>query len=350
MLSDAVHIKIIQIGVFIALLHTRIRQASEEIEFDPSRILQLLHPLGHIQDLRRHLIAQTRLQIPYDSAALHLLEVEAVAYPRVIVAVIQGQNIAACAVGVSGYIPFAADLADAPVMPKHLHRVGFAVAAEKYQSAGSPIRGDVQVLRVEDLEVFHIAAPRGGVKLGVCDIKVNTLGGVDGECDRHDQGIHISVAVAAGNTQRGILQDRCVFRHDGIVGAGFLGGILREDTEPSVSDQLKGAAAAQASLRLRQIDDRAGHPVLGTVGGLVLIPGAVAEGDNGAVGQQQLQIDAGSIQGGQLQMVEHNQRQRPTLKLRKIQKIILGTRPIRKNAVIVGHNPLKICSATIVFE
>ena len=128
---------------------------------------------------------------------------------------------------------------------------------------------------------------------------------------------------------------RYVFRHDGIVGAGFLGGILREDTELSVFEQLKGAAAAQASLRLRQIDDRAGYTVLGTVGGLVLIPGAVAEGDIGAVGQQQLQIDAGSIQGGQIQMVEQNQRQRPTLKPRKIQKIILGTRSIQKNAVIV---------------
>ena len=89
---------------------------------------------------------------------------------------------------------------------------------------------------------------------------------------------------------------------------------------------------------------------MGTVGGLILIPGAVAEGDIGAVGQQQLQIDAGGIQGGQIQIVEHNQRQRPTRKLRKIQEIILGTRPIRKDAVIVGHNPLKICSAAIVFE
>ena len=34
--SDAVHIKIIQIGVFIAHLHARIAQAAEEIEFDSS--------------------------------------------------------------------------------------------------------------------------------------------------------------------------------------------------------------------------------------------------------------------------------------------------------------------------
>ena len=296
--SDAVHIKVIQIGVFIAHLHTRIAQAAEEMEFDPSRVLQLLHPLGHIQNLRRHLIAQTRLQIPYDLAALHLLEVEVKAYPRLIVAVIQGQNIVVCAVGFSGYIPFAADLTDALVILKHLHRVGFVVAAEKSQSVDSPICGDVQLLRVEDLEVIHMAAPRGGVKLGVCDIKVNTLGGVDGECDCLDQAIHISVAVAAGNTQRSILQNRCVFRHDGIVGAGFLGGILREDTELSVSKQLKVAAAVQASLRLRQIDDRAGHTILRTVGGLILIPGAVAEGDNGAIGQNHLQINAGGIQGG----------------------------------------------------
>lgn len=51
-----------------------------------------------------------------------------------------------------------------------------------------------------------------------------------------EESIHISVAVAAGNTQRGILQNRCVFRHDGIVGAGFPGGILRENTELSVSN------------------------------------------------------------------------------------------------------------------
>ena len=273
-------------------------QAAEEIEFDSSRILQLLHPLGHIQDLRRHLIAQTRLQIPYDIAVLHLFEVEVETYPRVIVAMIQNQIIAACVFGVSGYIPFVADLADAPVILKHLHRVGFAVVAEKYQSAGSPICGDVQPLRVEDLEVIHMAAPRCGVKLGVCDIKVNMLGGVDGECDCLDQGIHISVAVATGNTQRGILQNRCIFRHDGIVGAGFLRGILREDTKLSVSKQLKVATAVQASLRLCQIDDRAGHTILRTVGSLILIPGAMAEGDIGAIGQNHLQINAGGIQGG----------------------------------------------------
>lgn len=140
-----------------------------------------------------------------------------------------------------------------------------------------------------------MAAPCGGVGPGIFDMKRNIPGGVDGECDRLDQGAHISVAVAADDTQRGILQNRCVFRHDGIVGAGFPGGIRRNDTQLPVSAQLKAAAAVQASLRLRQIDHRAGCAVLGAVGGFVLIPGAVAEGDIGAVGHHQLQIDAGGI-------------------------------------------------------
>ena len=122
------------------------------------------------------------------------------------------------------------------------------------------------------------------------------------------------MAVAADDTQRGILRNRCVCRHDGIVGAGFLGGFRRNDTQLPVSAQLKGAAAVQASLRLRQIDHRAGYTVLGAVGGLVLMPGAVVEGDIDAVGHHQLQIDAGGIQGGQLQIVEQDQRQRPALK------------------------------------
>ena len=143
-----------------------------------------------------------------------------------------------------------------------------------------------------------MAAPSGGVGPGIFDRKGNIPGGVDGERDRLDQGTHISVAVAADNIQCSILQTRCVFRHDGIVGAGFLGGTRRDDTQFPVSAQLKGTAAAQASLRLRQIDHRAGCTVLGAVGGLVLIPGAVVEGALDAVGHHQLQIDAGGIQGG----------------------------------------------------
>lgn len=80
-------------------------------------------------------------------------------------------------------------------------------------------------------------------------------------------------------------ENRCVFRRDGIVGAGFLGGILREDTELPVSVQLKGTAAAYISIRLRRIDHCADHTVLGTAAGLVLISGAVAEGDIDSVGQ-----------------------------------------------------------------
>ena len=297
--SGAVHIKImrIRIGVFfIALLQTRLAQEAVEIESDSACIPQLLHPLGHIHNIRRHLIAQAGLQAPHRLTPLHLLEVEVEAYLRHVVSAIHGESIAA--VGSSGYIPFPADLTDAPVILKHLRRVGFAVVAEQDPSAGAPLHIDIQALCVDELEVVHMAAPGGGVGPGIFDRKGNIPGGVDGECDRLNQGTHISVAVAADNIQRSILQNRCVFRHDGIVGAGFPGGARRDDTELPVSAQLKGTAAVHASLRLGQIDHRAGRTVLRAVGGLVLIPGAVAEGDIDAVGHHQPQIDAGGIQGG----------------------------------------------------
>ena len=109
--SGTVHIKVRQIGGFIALLHARITQAAEEIEFNSSRILQLLHPLGQIQDLRRHLIAQSRLQIPYEIVILHFLEVEIEAYPRVIIAVIHGEKILITALRITSHRPLSADLA-----------------------------------------------------------------------------------------------------------------------------------------------------------------------------------------------------------------------------------------------
>ena len=49
-------------------------------------------------------------------------------------------------------------------------------------------------------------------------------------------------------------------------------------------------------------------------------------------------------------MVGQNQHQRQTLKPRKIQKIILSTRPIHKNAVSICRKPLKICIFLKIFE
>ena len=130
--SGAVHIKIIRIRIrvfFIALLRTRLAQEAVEIEPDSACIPQLLHPLGHIHNIRRHLIAQAGLQAPHRLPPLHLLGVKVEAYLRHVVSAIQGEIIAA-AVGSSGYIPFPADLTAAPVILKHLRRVGFAVVAE----------------------------------------------------------------------------------------------------------------------------------------------------------------------------------------------------------------------------
>ena len=114
---------------FIALLLTRLAQEAVEIEPDSACIPQLLHPLGHIHNIRRHLIAQAGLQAPHRLPPLHLLQVEVEAYLRHVVSAIQGEIIAA-AVGSSGYIPFPADLTAASVILKHLRRVGFSVAAE----------------------------------------------------------------------------------------------------------------------------------------------------------------------------------------------------------------------------
>ena len=111
MSSGAVHIKVRQIGGFIALLPARITQAAVEIEPDSACIPQLLHPLGHIHNIRRHLIAQSRLQIPYEIVILHFLEVEIEAYPRVIIAVIHGEKILITALRITSHRPLFADLA-----------------------------------------------------------------------------------------------------------------------------------------------------------------------------------------------------------------------------------------------
>ena len=77
-------------------------------------------------------------------------------------------------------------------------------------------------------------------------------------------GLMLSCAIYEAEDVKGVIQfsygmvDRCVFRHDGIVGAGFPGGARRDDTQLPVSAQLKGTAAVHTSLRLRQIDHRAG--------------------------------------------------------------------------------------------
>ena len=84
------------------------------------------------------------------------------------------------------------------------------------------------------------------------------------------------MTVAAGNAQRNIVPYCRAFRHNCIVGAGFFRGISSVDKQLPVSAQLKGSAITQTSLRLSQIDDRAGCAVLGAETGLVFISGAVA--------------------------------------------------------------------------
>ena len=123
--------------------------------------------------------AAVGLQAPHRLTPLHLLQVEVEAYLRHVVSAIHGESIAA--VGSSGYIPFPADLTDAPVILKHLRRVGFAVVAEQDPSAGAPLHIDIQALCVDELEVVHMAAPSGGVGPGIFDRKGNIPGGVDGE-------------------------------------------------------------------------------------------------------------------------------------------------------------------------
>ena len=179
--SGTVHIKVRQIGGFIALLHARITQAAEEIEFNSSRILQLLHPLGQIQDLRRHLIAQSRLQIPYEIVILHFLEVEIEAYPRVIIAVIHGEKILITALRITSHRPLSADLAVFLVIFKHFHRIGFAVVAKNLPEIAAECHTDIKISRIEKAAAVHMTAPRTGSGKGIVYTEMNIFGCVNGK-------------------------------------------------------------------------------------------------------------------------------------------------------------------------